>query len=380
MPTTFKSTPLRLALVYDWINQFGGAERILLALHSLWPDAPIYTAVYSPHTSLWAKNFQVIPSFLNHLIPFRRHHQWLAPWLPIAFETFDFSAYDIVISVTSSAAKSILTLPHQLHLCYCLTPTRYLWSHTHAYLADQASFGRFLIAPYLASLRLQDYLAAKRPDYLIPISQHVARRISKYYRRQPEPVIYPPVDTVFFNSHPQKCFRHPSNYWLLVSRLVGYKNVSLVIEAFNHLPQHTLLIVGTGNQINRLRRQAKANIHFLGSISDTHLNCLYHHAQAVIFPQEEDFGIVPVEAQSAGTPVIAYDRGGARETIKPGVSGLLFSSLEPPSLISTVRAFLQRDWYDKAVMQQASQFGQDRFITHFLAKVEALWAQHQKKP
>lgn len=365
---------MKLALVYDRINKLGGAERVLTTLHQLWPDAPIYTSVYDPQHAPWAKNIKIIPSFLNSIPLVRSKHEWFANLMPYAFESFDLSAYDVVISITSAEAKGVITQPHQLHLCYLLTPTRYLWSHRFDYQ------GGGLIAalrqPFMDSLAAWDLVAASRPDKCIAISQVVANRCQKYYHRQPEQIIYPPVQADFFSTHPSTCTHPGENYFLIVSRLVPYKRVDLAIQACNQTGDQ-LIVVGTGSELSRLKKLAKANTHFAGQVSDQKLACLYHHALGLIFPQEEEFGIAAIEAQAAGIPVIAYQAGSAQEIVLDGQTGTFFNHQTVTDLVQAIASFKTHTWYDKTIKAHAAQFDQHIFARQFKQFVEDSW-QHQK--
>src|SRR3972149_9156819 len=312
---------MKLALIYDRVNKFGGAERILLALHKLWPDAPLYTAVYDSKSASWAKSFKVIPSFLQSWPKAKRHHEFY-PWLtPLAFESFDLSQFDLVVSVTSAEAKAVITKPQTLHLCYCLTPTRYLWSHHQHYLKQGLGWG---LKPWANYLKRLDLVAAARPDAYAAISKTVAGRIKRYYH-QPASVIYPPTDTAKFARPAKSVLSLPKSYHLLVSRLVSYKNLSLAITAFIRL-KLPLVVVCRGREQSRLAELAGPTITFFNRVSENDLIYLYQHARALIMPQEEDFGLVAVEAQAAGIPVIALNRGGAKETVIDGKTGILFSA------------------------------------------------------
>ena len=299
----------KVAIVYDRVNKWGGAERVLLALHEMFPSAPLYTSVYDVNGAPWAKVFPEIRTSFLQKFPFAKsNHEFLAPLMPIAFESFDFSGFDIVISVTSEAAKGIKTKPGTLHVCYCLTPTRYLWSHHNEYFKG-ASF-KGVTKSIVKYLRRWDKIAAYRPDVIIGISSEVQNRIKKYYKRD-SAVVFPPTNTSLLYSNEVK----PKKYYLLVSRLdFGYKKVELAIEAFNRLGK-PLVIVGTGREEVRLKRMAVKNIKFAGRVSEEELIKYYQGAKALIMPQEEDFGIVSVEAQSHGVPVIAFKKGGAIDTV-----------------------------------------------------------------
>jgi len=356
---------MRIALVYDRVNKIGGAERVLETLHQIWPEAPLYTAVFYPQTAPWSKKFKVVSSFLNKFPLARKRHEAYPYLMPLAFESFDFNEYDVVISVTSEAAKGIITQPQTLHLCYCLTPTRYLWSGYDDYF--QNSFFRFLTKPMVAYLRYWDKFASQRPDLYLAISKNVQKRIKKYYKKDSE-VLYPPLDIEKWSLSEKK----PDNYFLVVSRLVSYKKVDLAIQAFNQLGL-PLKIVGTGSQMRKLKKMAGKNIEFLGQLTDKELLGYYQRCQALIFPQEEDFGIVPLEAQACGRPVIAYQGGGALETVIEGKTGLFFDSQTPGSLVRAIKKFETSKFSSQACRQNAERFGQTRFKKEFKEIVENKW-------
>ncbi|MDP4030916.1 MAG: glycosyltransferase [Candidatus Beckwithbacteria bacterium] len=348
---------MTVALVYDRVNKFGGAEKILLALHQLWPKAPLFTAVYDPKGAPWAKVFpEVIPSFLQSF-PWAKTHHELYPWLtPVAFESFDFKGYDLVVSVTSAEAKAIITRPETHHLCYCLTPTRYLWSHRQEYL-QEPGLGSWL-KPWQPYLRNNDLVYSQRPDTYIAISKTVQQRIKRYYRRD-STVIYPPVDTARF-SRPRPRPRQP-DYFLIVSRLVAYKQIDLAIQAFNRL-KLPLVIIGQGRDRPRLERLAGPTISFTGWVSEVKLIAYLQNCQALIMPQEEDFGIAAVEVQAAGRPVIAFGRGGATETVINHQTGWLFPKMQVDSLIAAVKQFKARPFETKKLILQAKKFDTKIFM------------------
>jgi len=355
---------MKTALVYDRVNKWGGAERDLLALHELFPNAPLYTSVYNPKAALWAKVFpKVVPSFLNY-IPFAKDkHEHFAYLMPLAFESLDFSEYDLVISVTSEAAKGIITKPKTLHICYCLTPTRYLWSHHELYFKDPIF--KAVAKPSIWYLKTWDKVAAHRPDILVAQSKAVQERIKKYYRRSSE-IIYPPVNVDFF-SKGQEGKR--DNFFLLVSRLVPYKRVDLAIKAFNKL-KLPLYVVGVGSEEERLKSIAKKNIYFVKELTDLSLARYYRKCAAFIMPQEEDFGLAAVEAQAAGAPVIAYRAGGALDIVAEGKSGLFFDRQTSNSLINTVEEFKSTKFDAKWISQSAKRFSKERFKQNFLKLIK----------
>jgi glycosyltransferase involved in cell wall biosynthesis len=309
---------MKIALVYDRVNKWGGAERVLLALNELFPDAPLFTSVYSPVGAPWAKVFpKVVSSYLQKFPITREHHEKLALFMPHAFESLDLKDFDTVISVTSEAAKGIITGPHQKHICYCLTPTRYLWSGYDDYFPT--TFHKTVARPATQYLRTWDRVAGNRPDKMIAISTAVQKRIKKYYGRDSE-IVFPPVTLV---SSSDKQVTRKKDFFLVVSRLVPYKKVDLAIKAFNQL-KLPLLVVGTGSEERSLQELAHRNIRFLKNVSDQELSKLYRQAQALVFPQDEDFGLVAAEAQAHGLPIIAYKSGGALDIIQENINGLFF--------------------------------------------------------
>lgn len=362
---------MKVAFVYDRVNKWGGAERVLLTLHELFPDAPLYAAIYNPETALWAKDFKVIPSFLQKF-PFARTNHELYPWLmPLAFESFNFDEYDVVISVTSEAAKGIITKPKTLHICYCLTPTRYLWSHYNLYFQNPTL--RFISKPVVSYLRTWDKMAAQRPDYYLAISKEVQGRIKKYYSRN-SMVIYPPV--ILASSYQRlapslakNLTKHytldASGYFLVVSRLVPYKRIDIAIEAFNQLGW-PLKIVGVGSEETRLRKMAKANIEFLGNLTDSELLRYYRDCRALVFAGMEDLGLTILEAQSFGRPVIAFKGGGALETVIEGKTGLFFDRQSADSLIRALRAFDPRKYKSEDCKRNTDRFSIERFKKEFI--------------
>ena len=340
---------MRTAIVYDRVNKWGGAEQVLLALHELFPKAPLYTSVYNKKTAEWAEVFpEVRTTFLQKIRFARTNHEYFAPLMPLAFESLTFNDYDLVISVTSEAAKGIITNPGTTHICYCLTPTRYLWSGYEDYFRSGAM--RSLSKPLVGYLRKWDRIAALRPDHMIAISSAVQKRIKEFYDRESE-IIYPPVEISKFKD--QKLKNKDSiallqndkaeEYYLIVSRLVSYKKVDLAVKAFNSLGKN-LVIVGKGKEEKSLKHIAKDNIKFKGFVTDEELASLYQNAKAFIYPQVEDFGITAVEAQSTGIPVIAYRSGGALDTVIEMETGVFFNDQKAGSLINAVERFEKRSF------------------------------------
>lgn len=381
---------LCVALVYDRVNKFGGAERILLALHQIWPQAPLYTSVYDSKGAPWAKDFKIITSFIQK-IPFAKKHHEIYPWLmSFAFENFNFDNYDLVISLTSAEAKGIITKPKTFHVCYCLTPTRYLWSGYQHYLKNPRygwlnPLARLVMKTLLAKMRKWDKIASQRPDEYLAISKTVAGRIKKYYKRKAE-IIYPGIDldklrvlkpsSVNTRSLPRQ---RQKDYFLVVARLVSYKRVDVVVKAFNQL-KLPLKIIGQGTEMKRLKKLANSNIEFLGqNLTEEQLLSYYGHCRALVFSGEEDLGLVFLEAQACGKPVIAYKKGGAGEIIKNGKTGILFSSQTPKALIEAVKKFKLLKFKPKDCYRQVQKFDQKVFKKKFKLLVEEKWRKYQQK-
>ena len=365
---------MNLALVYDRTNKLGGAERVLKALHEIYPKAPLYTAVYNPQKAGWTKGWDVRVSFLNRL-PLARSTHELYPWLtPMAFESLDFSDFDIVISVTSADAKGILTKPSTLHVCYVLTPTRYLWSDRELYQKEIPRILRPLTKPIFSYLTNWDKIASQRPDFLVAISKAVQTRIKTYYNREAD-VIYPPVEVEAFGKRKEGTIS-VRDYFLVVSRLVPHKRLDLAIQAANAL-RLPLVIVGTGLQAGKLNRIAGPTVTFVGQLTDEKLVLYYQKCRALIFPQEEGFGLSVVEAQAAGKPVIAYNGGGATEIIRAGKTGIFFSQQKVESLVNALKGFRESAFDPTACKQNAKRFDKKRFINEFGGKIGELWKKHQ---
>lgn len=353
---------MKVAIVYDRVNKWGGAERVLMALHKIYPKAPLYTSVYDPEGAPWAKVFpKIIPSFLQRISFAKRNHEFFAFFMPFVFSRFDFSKYDLVISVTSEFAKSINTKGKTKHFCYCLTPTRYLWSGYNQYFKSPTL--KVISWPLVKLLRILDKKASKKPDLIIAISTEIQNRINKYYGRDSN-IIFPPVEI----NHQSPIINHQSRkHYLLVSRLdYGYKKVDLAIKAFNKLG-YPLIIVGAGREEKKLKKIAAKNIIFAGRVDEAKLTNYYREAKALIMPQEEDFGIVAVEAQNNGTPVIAYKKGGALDTVISGKTGIFFGKQNENSLIKAIKEFEKKKFDRKCLVKNAKRFSFEKFSKGILA-------------
>lgn len=348
---------MKVAIVYDRVNKWGGAERILLSLHKLFPNAPLYTSVYDEKKAPWAKVFRIHTSFLQH-IPFAKsHHEYLAMLMPLAFASFSFKKYDLVISVTSEYAKGIIVSGKTKHICLCLTPTRYLWSGYSEYFQNTSL--KILAKPVIFLLRLWDKKIAELPDFYIAISKEVQKRIKKYYKRD-SVLVYPPVIKL---PNAEKNSLFEKNYLLVVSRLsrfTSYKRIDLAVRAATKI-NASLIVVGDGNN-GDLKKIAGPNVQFVGKVSDEKLSLYYDHAQALIFPGNEDFGITMVEALSFGKPVIAYKAGGALEIVKEGKTGTFFSKQSAASLVKVLKSFKASTYNRNTCSKTAAEFSEKIFL------------------
>jgi glycosyltransferase involved in cell wall biosynthesis len=358
---------LRVAVVQFWLSPHGGAERVLEALGEIFPQADFYALVSSERAiPAGLRGRRLRTSFVGRIPGAKRWHRHFLPLYPFALEQFDLSDYDLVISLESGPAKGVLTSPRTCHICYCLSPMRYLWDMYHQYAGSMNPVTRFVFSLTAHYARLWDFSTAARVDYFAAISGYVADRVRKYYRRQSR-VIYPPVDVSAGHISPKI-----DDYYLVAGRLVTYKRVDLAIEACNRVGRR-LRIVGTGPEYQRLRKLAGPTIEFHGPLDDESLRENYAHCRALLFAGEEDFGIVPVEAQSFGRPVIAYGRGGALETIlgldpEDGVepeqsTGVFFQEQTPDSLTQAILTLekAEQRFSPSFIRAQAQRFDVDRF-------------------
>lgn len=362
---------MKVALVHDHLAQDGGAERVLQALAGMFPEAPIYTLLYDK--KVVDKNYKdrrIEASIIQRLPGGVKHYQWYMPFMPMAAEFFDLRGYDMVISDASAFAKGVITSSNTLHICYCHTPTRYLWDYTHQYI-NELKYNKYfkkIISLVLNYIRMWDKLAADRVDKFIANSKFIARRINKYYRRD-STVIYPPVDVDNFKISPQT-----GDYYLIGGRLAPYKRVDIVIEAFNRLGLK-LKIFGDGVDLPRLKKlsDGNQNIEFLGRIDDKMKAELYSKCLAFINPQEEDFGITAVEAMASGRPVIAYRAGGAAETVIEKETGVFFNEQTVGSIVEAVSHFKTDSFDPEKIRRRAEKFSVERFKKEMGEFIEKEW-------
>ncbi|MBU1130359.1 glycosyltransferase [Patescibacteria group bacterium] len=352
---------LKIALFYDWLNQWGGAERLLLDIIKIFPNAPLFTSVHNPNQTNWLpKNTKIISSHLNKFKIFLKNSPISLLLQPVALEQFDFSNFDIVISLSGMQGKCLLTQPKTLHVNYCLTPNRYLYQKN---------------LPLKNFYKKIDFIYSQRPDHYLTTSKTVQKRITKHFNRN-STIIYPGVNLSLFK---------PSNsptrtYFLIVSRLVKHKKIDIAIKTCQKL-NIPLIIVGAGRHQNYFKKLSHQfnTTRFLASVSDKKLIHLYQNASALICPQFEDFGLTPLEAQACGIPVIALNKGGFKETIIPYKTGILFNHQNTSSLITAIKKFQQTRFNPKNCAKNAKKFSQHLFMLNFKKVIEQLWQKHKKK-
>lgn len=344
---------MNIALVHDWITNISGAERVLLELSDIFPNAPIYTSVLDKNAAKSFSGKKIYTSFLQQIPFIKNKRTILIPFTPFAFEQFDLSDYDLVISSSTMASKGVLTKPQTIHICYCHTPPRYLWDPDIDTRAAKG-YAKALRVNTMHKMRIWDRVAADRVDYFIANSNFVRDRIKKYYKRDAK-VIYPPVSIERF-----KIAKEIKDYFLYVGRLVDYKRCDLAVAAFNKL-KLPLYIIGEGPEKARLESMAESNIKFLGHLSDWEIEKFYSEAKAFIFTTEEDFGIVPVEAMASGRPVIAFSGGGATETVIDGATGVFFDQQSCESLSQAVDKFQKLKFDSGVIRKQAEKFSSKQF-------------------
>ncbi len=366
---------MKLAIVHDHLAQDGGAEKVLKVFHEVYPEAPTFTLVHDrdrANPAFLSKDIRT--SFIQKIPGGVARYQWFLPLMPAATERYDLRDYNVVLSSSSAFSKGIITRPGTLHICYCHTPTRYLWSDTHDYVRE-LKYGRLVktFVPFvLTNLRLWDRLTADRVDVFIANSATVQRRIWKYYRRK-SVIIHPPVLTKRFS------ITKPENFFLTGGRLVYYKRFDIAVRAFSKLGI-PLKVFGTGPEIDNLKKMAKPNVSFIGAVSDEALASLYSRCQAFIHCQEEDFGITAVEAMAAGRPVIAYAAGGALETIVPGVTGKFIQEQTWEELADAVIRFRFDKFEPEVIKAHAAKFDVDVFKTKMDGFIRETWEKFRASP
>ncbi|HVS72502.1 MAG TPA: glycosyltransferase [Phycisphaerae bacterium] len=364
---------LKVAIVHDFLYTYAGAERVLEQIIEMFPDADLFSLFDFLPDDLrgFIKNKKVTTTFIQKLPFARRNHRTWLPLYPLAIEQLNLSQYDLVISSSYVAAKGVLTRPDQLHVCYCHSPVRFAWDLQHQYLGEAGivkGIKSMLARSILHYTRLWDVRSSVGVDVFLSNSLFVGRRIEKVYRRSSTP-LYPPVDVDKFTVHAEK-----EDFYLTASRLVTYKRTALIVEAFNHMPDRRLIVVGDGPELEQIKAMAGPNVRVLGYQTFDRLKLLMQRAKAFVFAAEEDFGIVAVEAQACGTPVIAYGRGGVTETVVQGKTGLFFSEQTPESIGAAVAEFEQRGPWDADVIRaQAEKFSIPMFRGRLMEIVNREW-------
>lgn len=351
---------MKVAVIHDWLVVNGGAEKVLEQILAIYPAADLYTLVdYLPEKDRgWLDGRQVKTTFIQKLPFASKLYRNYFPFFSIAIEQFDLSEYDIIISSSYAVAKGVITGPEQKHICYCHSPARYAWDLQAQYLKEsgmergvKSIFARY----FLHKFRLWDVRTSNGVDVFVANSLFIKKRIWKCYRREAE-VVYPPVNIKRFSFSNEK-----DDYYFAASRLVPYKRIDLIVDAFSKMPDKKLKVIGDGPEMEKIKSLATSNIEMLGYQSDEVMVEVMRKAKAFVFAAEEDFGIVPVEAQSCGTPVIAYGKGGCLETVKDGVSGIYFNSQTVESLCAAVRRFETIDFDASLVRENSTLFAEEKF-------------------
>lgn len=372
----------RIAVVHEWLVRYAGSEQVVSAMLEVFPRAELHALVHDPE-GLRGTPLEGVPartSFAQSLPGAEKRYQTYLPLMPLAVEQFDLRSYDLVISSSHAVAKGVLTRADQLHLSYVYTPLRYAWDLYQDYLVRSGldrGIKSWLARPVLHYVRLWDAVAANRVDAYLTLSDHVAGRIWKAYRR-PARVVYPPVGVERYRSD-----RPREGFYVAVSRFVPYKRMDLIVEAFTRMGK-SLVVIGEGSEFEKVRRTAGPNVKLLGYQPDGVVADHLQRARAFIFAAEEDFGIAPVEAQAAGCPVIAYGKGGGLETVvgwpTPGATGVFFDTQTPQALEAAVKLFEtnEHSFNNMVCRRNAERFGRERFGQEFGAAVEELWDRFQR--
>lgn len=360
-------TLVHLTLVHDWLNQRGGAEDVLEVLVSMYPQAPLYTSMYWREGMPAAYGgWDIRTTWMDRLPGIHRHHQPYLPFYPLAFGRLDLSQYAVVLSNKSGFCHGVRSGPKTTHICYCLTPTRYVWRYQEYAARESLPLAlRAALKPLILWLRRWDFRAAQRVNHLVAISTEIQARIRQYYQRD-STIIFPPVDTHQFAPTSRR-----DDYFLFVGRLVPYRRIDLAVRAFNRLGL-PLLIAGDGRDREALEAIAHSNVKFLGRVSDAERAELMARCRAYILPGSEDFAIAPVQAMASGRPVIAYASGGALDTVIPGKTGLHFHEPTARSLAAAVQEFNDSDFDEVTIRRHAEQFDKSAFeckLRAFVAKM-----------
>ena len=370
----------KIAIVHDWLTGMRGGEKCLEVFCELFPEATVFTLVHNKGSvTPVIENMDVRTSFLQKMPGVEKKYRTFLPLFPAAIESFDLSGYDLVLTSSHCVAKGAKSAPGTLNICYCYTPVRYAWKFFDEYFGKEKPLKKWIISQVIKRLRTWDMKTNERIDYFIAISDNIRNRIRGYYNREAD-VIYPPVDV---DLHGNENIPVKEDYYLVVSALEPYKKVDIAIEAFNSSGK-PLIVIGKGTEENKLKSISKENIKFYGWIDDSDLIKFYARSKALIFPGEEDFGIVPVEAQAYGKPVIAYGAGGVLETIIPldsqNPTGVFFDKQNADSLNEAIESFEERrdSFSSESIKNNAHRFNRDRFQEEIKSYIEEKWELHQK--
>jgi glycosyltransferase involved in cell wall biosynthesis len=359
---------MKVAIIHYWLVGMRGGEKVIDALCEMYPQADIFTHVYVPEmVSDRIRQHRIIPTFINALPRAARMYKTYLPLMPLALEQLDLRGYDLVISSESGPAKGIIAPSDAVHVCYCHTPMRYIWNMYHDYRNSAGRVARLMMPPLTHYLRMWDVTSAARVDSFVANSATVARRIHRYYGVD-SVVIHPPVDTDAFS------IATPSDlddYYLMAGELVSYKRPDLAVRAFNEM-KLKLVVIGGGEMLDEIRSLAGHTVTVLGSQPFDVLKQHYARCRALIFPGEEDFGMVPVEAMASGRPVVAFGRGGATETVAKGVSGVFFAEQSVEAISSAVRSLEDIEFDPEKIVAHARQFGRDQFFQKMRAHIDRL--------
>lgn len=361
---------MKVAIVHYWLVGMRGGEKVVEALCEMYPDADIYTHVYVPEmVSETIRRHRVVATFINRLPRARHMYKTYLPLMPMALEQLDLRRYDLIISSESGPAKGVIASPHALHVCYCHTPMRYIWNMYHDYRESAGVLTRLAMPPLAHYLRLWDVSSAARVDSFVANSATVAARIRRYYGSSAT-VIHPPVDTKSFSPEPSV---ELADYYLMAGELVSYKRTDLAVRAFNELKLN-LVVIGGGEMLGEIRRLAGPTVSVLGPQPFEALKHHYARCRALIFPGEEDFGIVPVEAMASGRPVIAFGRGGATETVASDLTGIFFQEQTVGAIADAVARFSEIEFDSKVIAAHAEQFDRNQFVRKMRCHIDFLLA------
>lgn len=368
---------MRVAIIHYWLVGMRGGEKVLEDLCLMYPDADIFTHVHDPaQTSALINRHRITTTFIGKLPFATRFYQRYLLLMPFALESLDLSAYDLVISSESGPAKGVITHPNAVHVCYCHTPMRYLWDQYHTYRSRAGLLTRLMMSLTMPALRLWDVVSAARVDRFIANSSFIARRIQKAYRRD-STVIFPPVDLEAFSpvSHPTR------DYFFCIGQLVPYKRADLAVAACTRLGLR-LIVAGTGPDAERLRAIAGPTVEFRAWVSDAELKALYQNCRALLFPGEEDFGIVPLEAMASGRPVIAYESGGAVDTVIDGKTGVFFARQTEAALADAITRFetMEAGFDARTLREHAATFSREAFRHKMALFVDAALREKKARP